>query len=342
MAQGAFERMDNDMEDMSYEDQAGGNASSKIWNKIGIARSNKQGLYRLATVALGLLCLILLMVIISRQTHGSPAEATADGRFEPQTYDNLSLEIDQLQSSYSDLNRQMALLISSHNILIEEKALLLVRYHNLTDQKHLVETSLHQLLLQKAQLDDRYNKLDSENRQLQISYSNLNSSKSELQTRNSVLTGEIGQLQNRYSNLTRERDDLLKRNAKLDSKMAAGWIFKDSSLYKINSAKKSWHASRDSCLKMGADLVVVNNIDEQKFLLQYKRYWIGLSDTETEGVWTWVDGTELTTSFWRPGEPNNAGDEDCAEISIDASSPSQAWNDVPCSQAKLYICEDHV
>ncbi|KAL2079466.1 hypothetical protein ACEWY4_025210 [Coilia grayii] len=320
------------VEEMSYGDQADENATSKILNMIGTARNNKQGLYRLATVCLGLLCIILLMVIVSHHSHSRTPDAT-DGRFQPQTYDNLSHEIDQLQSSYSNLNRQMALLITSHNILIEEKSLLLARYHNLTDHKQHIETSYNNLMLENSQLEDKYNNLGREKEQLQTSYNNLNRA-------NTILTDEIAELQNRYNNLTKDRDDLLKKNTKLDSRM--GWVYRKPRLYKISTEKKNWHESRGSCLKLGADLVVVNDIDEQTFLLPYKTFWIGLSDTEEEGVWKWVDGTPQTESFWRPGEPNNAGNEDCAEISTESSKPTQAWNDVPCSQTHQYICEDHI
>ncbi|XP_041925781.1 CD209 antigen-like protein A isoform X2 [Alosa sapidissima] len=131
------------------------------------------------------------------------------------------------------------------------------------------------------------------------------------------------------------------RHSKKDSRLADGWIARKPSLYKVSSEKRSWQESRDSCLNMGADLIVVNDIEEQKFLLPYKNVWIGLSDTDNEGVWKWVDGTPLTIKYWAPGEPNNAGNEDCAEISSKAANPMKAWNDVPCYSSFQYICEDH-
>ncbi|CAB1313684.1 unnamed protein product, partial [Coregonus sp. 'balchen'] len=69
-------------------------------------------------------------------------------------------------------------------------------------------------------------------------------------------------------------------------------------------------------------------------------FWIGLTDRETEGSWKWVDGTPLTIQYWKSGEPNNYGSgEDCAERRLIYSNPEQNWNDAPCDQLKLGICE---
>ncbi|MCI4395046.1 hypothetical protein PGIGA_G00175880, partial [Pangasianodon gigas] len=65
--------------------------------------------------------------------------------------------------------------------------------------------------------------------------------------------------------------------------------------------------------------------------------WIGLSDRDTEGVWKWVDGTRLTTAYWGDGEPNNAGDEDCAEIL--GFPDRKSWNDRLCLAQLSWICE---
>ncbi|KAJ8358302.1 hypothetical protein AAFF_G00015860 [Aldrovandia affinis] len=74
----------------------------------------------------------------------------------------------------------------------------------------------------------------------------------------------------------------------------------------------------DDCLEQGADLVIIESEEEQKFITKHTRgayYWIGLSDSETEGTWLWVDGTPLQKDkgFFGRGEPNDyKGAEDCA------------------------------
>lgn len=71
--------------------------------------------------------------------------------------------------------------------------------------------------------------------------------------------------------------------------------------------------------------------------------WIGGSDSETEGVWKWMNGPELGLVFWNGlangstpnyanwnnGEPNNLGDEDYAHITDCSSCIDGSWNDLP-------------
>ncbi|XP_038837742.1 CD209 antigen-like protein D [Salvelinus namaycush] len=93
-------------------------------------------------------------------------------------------------------------------------------------------------------------------------------------------------------NVTAEKDLLQTKQT-----CPEGWQIKlESSWYFLSNVKKPWKESREDCLKRGADLVIVNSDMEQEFLYGLnKRAWIGLTDSVTEGTWTWVDGTPLTT-----------------------------------------------
>ncbi|XP_060772635.1 CD209 antigen-like protein A isoform X2 [Neoarius graeffei] len=115
------------------------------------------------------------------------------------------------------------------------------------------------------------------------------------------LTTENNQLQTSYTNLTKEREIEIQRHSKL------GWICFGSSFY-ISTEKKNWTESRQDCRKQGADLAIIKSGEEQEFILKQlgkSQAWIGLSDGDTEGEWKWVDGTPLTTEYWRNEEPNN-------------------------------------
>ncbi|XP_029603574.1 C-type lectin domain family 4 member E [Salmo trutta] len=91
------------------------------------------------------------------------------------------------------------------------------------------------------------------------------------------------------------------------------WKKFESSWYFLSTETKTWGESKDDCLERGADLVIINSDKEQEFLFNpNKGFWIGLTDTVTEGTWKWVDGNPLTTpKYWGSGQPNGGGVENC-------------------------------
>ncbi|XP_058626517.1 CD209 antigen-like protein C isoform X2 [Onychostoma macrolepis] len=163
------------------------------------------------------------------------------------------------------------------------------------------------------------------------------------------------QLLNKSMQLTKERDELLSSNHVLIKQTDQlrqeknellisirgmdGWIYYQSNLYFISSEKKSWTESRRSCTERGADLIIINNRQEQDFVKKISanaHVWIGLTDIDVEGTWKWVDGSTLTSGFWDPREPNGHRGENCALIY------SPGWADYPCSDRFLWICEKSI
>ncbi|XP_060772627.1 C-type lectin domain family 4 member E-like isoform X4 [Neoarius graeffei] len=130
-----------------------------------------------------------------------------------------------------------------------------------------------------------------------------------------------------------------------------GWIYFSSNLYYKSTEKKNWIESRKDCREREGDLVIIKSKEEQEFIsetLLSTEAWIGLSDSDTEGMWKWVDGTELINGdrYWSNGEPNNAdGNENCAIAGYipstirEKSDLLKKWNDLNCSQAIRWICE---
>ena len=70
--------------------------------------------------------------------------------------------------------------------------------------------------------------------------------------------------------------------------------------------------------------------------------WIGLSDTEREGQFLWLDG-ELATNGaigWADGEPNDEiSREDCVHINLADGFRHNEANDKPCDDAVHALCE---
>uniref|UniRef100_A0A3B1IIW4 C-type lectin domain-containing protein n=1 Tax=Astyanax mexicanus TaxID=7994 RepID=A0A3B1IIW4_ASTMX len=111
----------------------------------------------------------------------------------------------------------------------------------------------------------------------------------------------------------------------------------NTSLYYVSTEWKSWTESRDNCRQRGADLVIINSKEEQEFIkkLNNNKVWIGLN--KSEGVWKWVDGSELITGFWYSGEPSNYRD-DCV-ITGYVSDTNKNWFQYSCSTPYFGICE---
>uniref|UniRef100_A0A4W4E2Y6 C-type lectin domain-containing protein n=1 Tax=Electrophorus electricus TaxID=8005 RepID=A0A4W4E2Y6_ELEEL len=148
----------------------------------------------------------------------------------------------------------------------------------------------------------------------------------------------LDQLQSSYDNLTMERDAIQQFTM-----CFKGWRKFGSSYYYFSNERKNWAESWQYCREMGADLVIINSREEQVrgFIKEVNiDAWIGLSDAQTEGIWKWVDGSPLTTEYWRKGEPNGAHkDEDCA---VNEVVSQKMWNDMRCSYEAGWICESTV
>ncbi|XP_064859742.1 C-type lectin domain family 4 member E-like isoform X2 [Oncorhynchus nerka] len=168
----------------------------------------------------------------------------------------------------------------------------------------------------------------------------------QLQNSYNTITKERDQLQTSANNLTKERDQL-----QTERDVLSGWLNNcswqkfESSWYFLSTETRTWEESRQDCLKRGADLVITNSDKEQTFLFNLKkRVWIGLTDSDNEGTWKWVDGTPLTTGYWYGPQPDNGGgqpkngEEDCVEIRTD-QSPLKPWNDLSCAENLHWICE---
>uniref|UniRef100_A0A3Q2ZEQ7 C-type lectin domain-containing protein n=1 Tax=Kryptolebias marmoratus TaxID=37003 RepID=A0A3Q2ZEQ7_KRYMA len=74
-------------------------------------------------------------------------------------------------------------------------------------------------------------------------------------------------------------------------------------------------------------------------------FWIGLTDSETEGRWLWADGSPLNKSltFWSGNEPDdwkneNPSGEDCVRMG-DKGGAEKCWFDKTCKAAQKSICE---
>uniref|UniRef100_A0A673HIM7 CD209 antigen-like protein 2 n=1 Tax=Sinocyclocheilus rhinocerous TaxID=307959 RepID=A0A673HIM7_9TELE len=170
---------------------------------------------------------------------------------------------------------------------------------------------------------------------LQDSYTDLMTEKHQLQNNFNSLSQKKQELENRVAALSEE----LKKEATKRGQFT--YVFMLFFLF----LSLIWSDSRQYCRDRGADLVIINTEEKQVSLCEcLERVWIGLSDTENEGIMKWVDNSPLKQGFWLKGEPNNYYEnEDCIELNYKRDqvemSPLNSWNDVPCSEKKKGICE---
>jgi len=79
--------------------------------------------------------------------------------------------------------------------------------------------------------------------------------------------------------------------------------------YQVYLEKKSWHAARDKCKDLGGQLCTVPDSATWEFVrgLTTASVWLGATDETTEGVWKWVDGSDVAFTKWIGGRHDNAG-----------------------------------
>uniref|UniRef100_A0A673KEY8 C-type lectin domain-containing protein n=1 Tax=Sinocyclocheilus rhinocerous TaxID=307959 RepID=A0A673KEY8_9TELE len=197
-------------------------------------------------------------------------------------------------------------------------------------------------------------------------------------TKNTNCTQETKQLLTNDTNLTEERDELIIKNANLLNKTVQlinqlsilvnfstrryrwvrvngnnyltllftdEWIYYQFSFYYMSNKTKNWTESRQDCKKKGADLIIINNREEQDFVTKItdkRDFWIGVTDSDEEGNWKWVDGSTLTTGFWASKEPNGKRGENCAVTYLTEWPELIGWHDVKCNDAFRLICEKSI
>ncbi|KAM9839473.1 collectin-12-like [Aulostomus maculatus] len=121
------------------------------------------------------------------------------------------------------------------------------------------------------------------------------------------------------------------------------WLSYRDKCYFFSKDLHSFDDSKAACELKSASLVIISDMEEQKWLtkqiLGKGYFWMGLTDRVEENVWRWLDGTEPVFTKWKPGQPDNWGHEhetgeDCAGL-----IHKGLWNDFFCEDLISYICE---
>jgi len=112
----------------------------------------------------------------------------------------------------------------------------------------------------------------------------------------------------------------------------------------------SWDQARLACDALGYHLVQIETDAENTWVKDLAGgsgdWWIGLSDSATEGTFLWLDGSEACASgkingppycHWRASRPTGGTGENCVRMEADRGSGE--WNDLPCDFTLPFVCE---
>ncbi|XP_067290305.1 CD209 antigen-like protein E [Pseudorasbora parva] len=142
---------------------------------------------------------------------------------------------------------------------------------------------------------------------IQTKSPNYTEERDQLLIKNINLKNESRGLLNQINNLTKQRDQLNHETNELWKSLSEmgnlelqlnEWMYYKFHLYFISSEKKNWTESRRYCRERGADLIIINNREEQDFVTKMSKaaiVWIGLNDSDEEDRWKWVDGSTLNS-----------------------------------------------
>jgi len=116
------------------------------------------------------------------------------------------------------------------------------------------------------------------------------------------------------------------------------------------STAKQWAQAKTACDALPGHLAKITSAAEEAIVAQLSLNvdsFLGATDAVTEGTFLWEDGTALTYTDFRAGEPNNGGgvyQEDCLVYAGKKATPG--WDDRPCVSTEVagagsypYICE---
>ncbi|XP_059193146.1 asialoglycoprotein receptor-like 1 isoform X2 [Centropristis striata] len=128
-----------------------------------------------------------------------------------------------------------------------------------------------------------------------------------------------------------------------------GWVSFQSNCYLISTTSLTWSSAEKQCQTHGGHLLVFNSVEELDYISKIVQirydYWVGLVERRHEGHWSWVDGTDFssTKTFWDEGQPDDwdyrENGEDCGQIHSSRIRKRKMWNDADCSLDYRYICE---
>ncbi|XP_073452958.1 mannose-binding protein C-like [Aquarana catesbeiana] len=113
-------------------------------------------------------------------------------------------------------------------------------------------------------------------------------------------------------------------------------------VFVANGGEENFENAQKTCREAGGSLATPRNAAENSAVEEIirtkgnsKKAFLGITDLQVEGTFKYSTGEKVDFTNWNPGEPNNSKNiEDCGEMQSNGK-----WNDIPCSEQRLIICE---
>ncbi|XP_067458766.1 C-type lectin domain family 17, member A-like [Thunnus thynnus] len=219
---------------------------------------------------------------------------------------------------------------------------------NLTKERDLLNASIIEMTRERDLLNASIIEMTKERDLLNASIIEMTKERDLLNASIIEMTRERDLLNASIIEKTKERNRLISLEERT---CPTGWRLFRCACYLLSNESGSWEEGRKDCRDRGANLVVIDSAEEQKFLSNFAKEgtqgWIGLTDRVKEKTWEWTDGSQLSVKYWRASQPDNGGgysklgEEDCAHI-ITGGNTLMNWNDLSCDTSLVWICEKKV
>jgi hypothetical protein len=118
-------------------------------------------------------------------------------------------------------------------------------------------------------------------------------------------------------------------------------------MYKVLATNAVWNGQSSACTATSANayLAIPDDATELAALDTLAgataTYWVGVSDSATEGTWLTVKNAPQTFLPWAPGHPTTTppnNSDDCVHV-VTANQPAQQFVDDKCNMQLPAICE---
>ncbi|KAH7695032.1 Nattectin [Aphelenchoides avenae] len=120
---------------------------------------------------------------------------------------------------------------------------------------------------------------------------------------------------------------------------------------KVGFGQKNWQDAEADCVSAGGHLASIPDESEEAYFWRYllaawrDKIWLG-GRQQSDGKWTWSDGSSFNYTEWAPGQPSSNGAHVCPSscagqaenLCLALEYESGKWAARDCGGVKIYFC----